>query len=124
MQTTGIPYECFNECESLKNFVITENIEEIGERAFRRCNSLEKIRFPKNIKTIQRGAFMQSVNITEIVFEGSDPNIEYDVEEPIFLEIKAKIYYPADDPTWENSKLMYMNRGNENLTWIPYEITK
>jgi len=47
----------FEDCFSLKNVILNEGLEEIGERTFSNCNNLKSINFPSTLKKIHSYAF-------------------------------------------------------------------
>lgn len=108
--------ELFRECISLKNVVIPETVEAIGAGTFERCYGLEKITIPQNVKKLGKGAFKMCENLQEIIFEGSAPEVEFDFEEKVFGGVKANVYYPANDETWNDKA--FESFDNVSLIWI------
>ncbi len=47
----------FEDCFSLKNVILNEGLEEIGESTFSNCNNLKSINFPSTLKKIHSYAF-------------------------------------------------------------------
>lgn len=54
---TKIPADLFFNCSSLKNFIIPDSVEEIGDSAFWGCESLETLNLGSNLKKIGEFAF-------------------------------------------------------------------
>jgi hypothetical protein len=67
----------------------------IGSYAFYFCEDLTSISISGSVTTIDVWAFMNCTGLEEVFFEGSAPFFGTDV----FLRVKAKVYYPANDPT-------------------------
>jgi len=57
----------FIDCISLKNIILSDNIERIGSSAFQGCYNLEYIYLPKCLKTIEQMAFAGCENLNNIV---------------------------------------------------------
>lgn len=71
----SIPYASFYNCKRLKNILMPEGIENIGnsvdgwytdEGAFENCSSLNEITIPKSIKNINNNTFKGCNNLTKI----------------------------------------------------------
>ncbi len=62
---TSLPDEVFAR-SNLKNVILPESLENIGEKAFMACCSLEKIVIPSNVKTINRSTFAYCNNLNEV----------------------------------------------------------
>lgn len=56
----------FLRCKSLKEIIIPDTVEKIGELAFSDCEKLEKVILPKSLKSIDKKAFENCKNLTEI----------------------------------------------------------
>lgn len=116
-----LPDDIFDYCTSLEKIVLSDGLERIGERAFSKCYVLSEIVIPPNVTKIEKGAFLHCYDLKKIIFTGSAPELEFDVEEPVFLKVVAEVYYPANDATWNEDEIRTYRNNSKNLTWIPYE---
>ena len=72
--TTPTPYYgTFGKCLSLKEIILPEKLEKIGEGSFDACCSLEKIHIPKNVKEIGNAAF-RTAKVSYRFKIGDDPD--------------------------------------------------
>ena len=69
----------FSYCDNLREVIIPNGVEEIGEMAFSRCNALTSIHIPSSVKKIGRIAFGYSPNLKTVYFDDLESmlNIEY-----------------------------------------------
>ena len=61
----------FQECTSLKNIILPENIHNIGKQAFYKCTSLEKINIPGHVEKIGEWAFADCTSIGSLTIPES-----------------------------------------------------
>ena len=66
----------FSGCESVKEFIIPEDVVTIDEEAFSGCSSLEKVTIPSTVEIISAGAFKNCKSLEEILFEGTKEDWE------------------------------------------------
>jgi len=64
---TYIGSHAFEDMYAVSQFVLSDTIESIGERAFFYCPSVQHITLPKNLRALGDGAFFACVALTEIV---------------------------------------------------------
>lgn len=100
----------FEGCVSLKSLQLPDLVTEIYSHAFAR-SGIEKITIPASVKTIYWSVFSNS-KVKEIIFLGDIPQI---MNNNIFSDTTATVYYPGDNPTWTQDKLQ--NYGG-NITWV------
>ncbi len=62
----GIPTSCFQDCISLKEVILREEIFQIQWKAFYNCTSLEKINLPRDLIDIFDEAFYNCKSIREL----------------------------------------------------------
>ncbi len=62
----GIQYHCFQDCISLKEVILREEIWIIQSYAFYNCTSLEKINLPRDLEYLYEGAFDNCKSIREL----------------------------------------------------------
>ena len=110
---TLIGNDAFLDCSRLKTVTLQEGLTTIGYRAFMQCTALESVKIPVSVTSIDNFAFMGCTELSEIVFCGDVPDWGYDV----FRFVKATVYYPGDNSTWNESSLV--DHGG-TLSWIPY----
>lgn len=65
------------EYSTVKNLILSEGIENIGDFAFSYCRSIESIKIPSSIKKIGYGAFWGCDNLTNITISEGVTNISY-----------------------------------------------
>ena len=112
---TDIGDEAFSCCDSFGILSLPEGVMRIGESAFSDCRNLKKVTIPWTVTEIKSEAFDCCELLTDIVFEGSPP----DIAEDAFQIVTAKGYYPDNDPYWQE----YITKFTENIHWIPTTVT-
>ncbi len=122
---TGIDYNAFENCTSLKKVIIPEGITEIGKYAFKNCTSLETISIPKSIKEIGVGAFDNCNSLKYNLYQnghylGNDDD-NYLV---LFngIDSSAKSFHVHDACQIIYSKALY-SFSNMKSVEMPYSIT-
>ena len=106
----------FRNCESLVSFNIPEGVTSIGYGAFEGCSGLTSFIIPASVTSIEREAFRDCSSLTEIRFCGNAPTLDY-----IFHGVRATIYYPANDATWQADILQAYYGGR--ITWVAYSVS-
>lgn len=72
-----IPDYCAAGCVQLKNLILPNGIEEIGERAFYGCSALEAVVIPESMQKIGKEAFFMCPNLQTVVsFSSKTDNIQ------------------------------------------------
>ena len=110
----------------LTSIVVTEGVEEIGDKAFYYCPSLREIKLPKTLKKIGEKAFGLNANLSKISLENNKndyfevaSNVLYTVGKTELVcypqGIKALTYDLPDSVEIIRNGAMY---GNQNLTGI------
>lgn len=61
-----IPYYCFQECTSLNQITLNNNIRIINKRAFASCTSLKSIEIPDSVEELEMYAFDHCSNLENI----------------------------------------------------------
>lgn len=105
-----LPGDAFRTLRGLKEVVLNEGVEFIGEGAFFNCRDLEKVNIPSTVKTIQKVAFLNCKKIEKLhipatvkdvkngaAFLGMRPGVVIEVEEGCHafdnLLSKQEVYY-------------------------------
>ncbi len=70
---------CFNECRSVKTFLIGQNVEILDVGSFSYCEGITDIIIPKSVKIISDYAFRNCSKLERITFEGKDTKISDDL---------------------------------------------
>ena len=109
---TTIEMNAFQDCVNLVTVKLPASLECISVHAFADAG-LEYIVLPENIQVIE-GAFAGCAVLQQIVFTG---DVLETLNEWTFQGITAVAYYPADNGTWTEDKLL--DYGGD-LTWVPY----
>ena len=130
---TTIGVRAFAACWSLTEVQIPNTVTTLGERAFYDCPGLKKIQLPAGLTAIESELLTNSANLTEIVIPAGVTSIGWgafmdsgvktvtfrcnapSIAENAFTNVKANMYYPANDATWTVDKKA--NYGG-SLTWI------
>ena len=71
----SIGNSAFSHCENIMSITIPESVENIGDSAFSFCESLKSITIPKGVKSIDQGAFRGCESLTSITIPESVENI-------------------------------------------------
>lgn len=95
---TVIPTEFFNECSTLTELIIPENIEDIGRQAFSGCKNLAELNLPSKLLYIRYQAFRGCEKITVI----SIPGTVKQIEENAFIDCKGVNKVIFNDAVDEN----------------------
>lgn len=111
------PY-AFVYCQQVTEVALPEKVNLIGAFAFA-ASGIEKISISDNVTYIGDGAFTDCEKLTEIVFEGSAPEIG--VVNPVFAGVKATVYYPGHDASWTSE--VRESFGGE-VTWTAYPVER
>lgn len=113
---TGISMNMFEGCTSLTKVEFSDQLEAVYAFAFSGCTSLKTMSFPETLDILDVGAFDNCTALEEIYFTG-DAFFCNEPDPIIFQNVVAKIYYPADNPTW--TEAVRQNYGG-TLTWEAY----
>lgn len=73
---TSIKYDIFSSCHSLKNIVIPNSVTNIGTNTFEGCNSLVDIVIPNRIKSISTNMFNNCYSLTNIAIPNRVTSID------------------------------------------------
>ena len=115
VQTIGA--SAFRGCSSLSEVYLSDGLQQIGSRAFFDCVSLKAITVPANVQQIGSQAFANCNSLKEIVFLGNYNNTL--LQGDTFQNVKAKVYYPVDNNTWNNglNPIVSNPQYGGRLTW-------
>lgn len=113
---TSIDGSAFSGCTGLRQITIGRNVHTIGEFAFQGCTGLTKVTIGAGLRTIDSLAFMDCHSLKEVYFLGDMPDLSWDP----FAGLTLTIYYPADNPTWQEH---YSSDSMASITWVAYEPT-
>lgn len=124
----------FSDCTNLSNVTLSNKITEIMSCTFAYCTNLTNIIIPDSVTKIESGAFWNCKNLANITIPSKVVNIEYQafencqklntihflgdipsIGECCFEYVTATVYYPANNSTWSEDKLL--DYGG-NLTWV------
>lgn len=112
-KVTKIRTSTFQGCKSLQSVTFMGNVTEIGQECFESCLKLTALELPASLKTIGEGAFANS-GLKEVIFGGKMPTISAEA----FDGVKAAVFYPADDASWEATRLQALEKTYaKNLTF-------
>ena len=64
---TEVEDEAFKNCYNLREVVLNEGLQKIGEKAFWTCTSLSSIKLPSTVTEIEQYAFYNCINLREVV---------------------------------------------------------
>ena len=65
----------FYNCTSLKEIILSDNLENIGDKAFVNCTSLKKVIIPEKVERIGNGAFYRCLALTTITIPANVKNM-------------------------------------------------
>ena len=99
-------------------YQIPDGVETISVNVFSSAGNLRKVTIPSTVKTAESCCFFCS-DIEEFVFLGDAPA----VGQQVLDGVTAKVYYPANNPTWTQAIMERMVEGPNGgkITWIPYD---
>lgn len=110
---TSIGMQAFSECTGLTAIVIPDSVQTISSMAFFSCNSLKTLTIGTGINSIDMYAFQKCSALEEIHFLGDMPSMS-----EAFFGLTTTIYYPADNETWDTSKV---STYETHITWVTVE---
>lgn len=64
-------------CNNLRELVLNEGLQKIGEQAFDNCTSLESVSIPSTVTDIDASVFRECCNLRELVFKNGLQNIRF-----------------------------------------------
>ena len=102
----------FYGCRSLEWIILSPNLKQISSSDFANCSRLERITIPASVTSIDNFAFDYCYALKEILFCGDAPALSGYT----FSSLTAKVYYPAENPTWND--VITSNYGGK-ITWVP-----
>ncbi len=81
-ESDRIPANCFENCTSLKNVTIENNLVYVGQNAFIGCTNLESVKFNDNVSTefIYEAAFKNCISLKTVVL----PDSLFEIEKYVF----------------------------------------
>lgn len=101
----------FADCIGLKALHLSYGLEIIRAEAFRGCENLKILLVPETVTRIDNSAFLSCETLHTVEFFGNLPYLE----DYVFSSVRADVYYPANDVTWETD----LSDIGFWLTWIP-----
>ncbi len=110
-------YGAFNNCSMLREIILCEGVESIGNLAVTYCSSLREITLPSTIKTIGNDAFSNSMLIESVYYNGSLENwaeisFSTDMSNPMY---QADHFYLTSD---KDNEITSLDLSNTELTSI------
>lgn len=75
-----IGYSAFDNCRNLKQVILPDSLQFIGEGAFK-FSGIESIVIPVNVEMIEDSAFSESENLKKVIFIGENVKLGYSVFE-------------------------------------------
>ena len=107
--------ECAFMFSGIKQITLNDGLEVIDYCAFSGCYYLTSMEIPASVTEVGAGAFNECLALRDIYFRGHAPEMHSNS----FDNVTATIWYPANDPSWEN--LWIMENAQGNLTWRSYD---
>lgn len=118
--------------DKITKVIISNGVENIGDRAFMHCENLSTIVFPNSVNKIGDCAFMYCWGLYKIVLPNSIKTIGSDVF--TYTNLKDGMYYDGTPEEWDNVSIGYYNTYlsdsyikytkiaygsiNNNITWV------
>ena len=102
----------------LEELELPEGLLRLGELAFAECKNLTSVTIPASVTKIEMSVFNSCTNLKEITFLGDAPTLVDGM--PPFSGWEKTVYYPADNPTWDNRTKADYAEWTENCYWIPF----
>lgn len=107
----------FCQCNGIESVQFPSTLEEIGDYCFDRCTNITHVVFPEGIKRIGNFCF-ESESFRTLTFYGNAPKTK---EYSILKYFDGTVYYPEDNPTW-NEELM--SKYSRDITWEGWSAPK
>jgi len=119
---TEIPYQAFNDCDSIKSIVIPDSVRVIGGAAFYGCDNLTSVTLGYGVREISSNAFAYCYSLQEIEIPASVEKMGTYV----FYECDSLTYVYFSDPyTWyvTTNYLYWANRSGGTSITVGYPNT-
>jgi len=97
---TVIDRYAFSGVSSLASIQLSNNLQIIGGSSLARTG-ISEIYIPASVTKIESHAFGGCYQLSKITFSGNAPDIHY----AAFSEVSAIVYYPGDNPSWNNDTI-------------------
>lgn len=85
----------FFSCNDFEEFVVPENIEEIGDQTFDHCTKLKKVYIPASVNTIGKYVFSECCSLVEINVSENNENY-YSIDGVLFSKDGTLLHYPQN----------------------------
>ena len=108
-----IQANAFNGCTGMTSVYLSDGLQRIDSRAFADCTALAEITIPANVNQIGSQAFANCNSLKSITFIGNYPA---GMAADTFQNVKANVYYPVDNDSWNNAANPFQDYGGR-LTW-------
>ena len=111
---TTIGGGAFSNCTEITEMILPEGLKNINSNAFENCTGLKNITIPANVSQMLPDIFKGCTKLTKIRFEGNMPS---GMSNNFLRGVTAKVYYPADNSTWDHTAMKYFGG---DVTWLAY----
>ena len=110
---TSIGQSAFQGCTGLSEVYLSDGLQSIGASAFLDCTAIKQITIPANVGNIGAQAFANCNSLKTVTFTGNFPAISGNT----FQNVKAEVYYPVDNDSWNNAVPTAFQDYGGRLTW-------
>ena len=85
----------FFSCNDFEEFIVPENIKEIGDQTFEHCTKLKKVYIPASVSTIGNHVFSECCSLEEINVSENNENY-YSIDGVLFSKDGILLHYPQN----------------------------
>lgn len=113
--TLGMGAECFSGCSSLRSIMIPDGTATVSMNTFFACGSLERVTLPESLKRILSGAFSGCVSLSQLYFQGDEPDCDGKsgpVDMLAFGAVPSSMtVFTLEGRNWQLSSLLWYPNG-------------
>ena len=111
----SIGASAFMNCTGLTGVYLSDGLQTIGSQAFMNCTALPEVTIPANVTQIGSQCFANCGSLKTVTFIGNyQTNL---IGNNAFQNVKATVYYPVDNDSWNNNAANAFQDFGGRLEW-------